>query len=164
MYVLCLSFATQILFSSQYFHYKIFIHEKCLQNESDKFQKSLSQPRIIDALGRGPAVENPCSNFYIFRRMRRKKVLDWMVVSITQIQSPLTTFLLNQILICTAILKCQTVQHFSKGLLAIFSSWFCPAFWRWDSNKHLVFSAFTSRPTSLLVLIRVSLFYIMVSM
>jgi hypothetical protein len=32
-----------------YFHYKIFIHEKCLQNENDKFQKILSRPSIIDA-------------------------------------------------------------------------------------------------------------------
>jgi hypothetical protein len=32
-----------------YFHYKLFINEKCLQNENDKFQKSLSQPSIIDA-------------------------------------------------------------------------------------------------------------------
>jgi hypothetical protein len=49
--VLCLSFSTQIrvLFSSEYFHYKIFIHEKCLENENDKFQKSLSRPSIIGA-------------------------------------------------------------------------------------------------------------------
>jgi hypothetical protein len=35
--------------SSEYFHYKTFIHEKCLENENDKFQKSLSPPSIIDA-------------------------------------------------------------------------------------------------------------------
>jgi hypothetical protein len=29
-------------------------------------------------------------------------------------------------------------------------SWFCPAFWWRDSNLYLVFSVFTSRPTSLL--------------
>jgi hypothetical protein len=46
---LYLSFSTQIIFSSEYFHYKIFIHDKCLQNENDEFQKSLSQPSIIDA-------------------------------------------------------------------------------------------------------------------
>jgi hypothetical protein len=45
----CQSFSIQILFSSEYFHYKIFIHEKCLDNENDKCQKSLSRPRIIDA-------------------------------------------------------------------------------------------------------------------
>jgi hypothetical protein len=38
-----------MLFSSEYFHYKIFIYEKCLENENDKFQKSLSRPSIIDA-------------------------------------------------------------------------------------------------------------------
>jgi hypothetical protein len=32
-----------------YFHYKIFIHEKCLQNENDKVQKSLLLPSIIGA-------------------------------------------------------------------------------------------------------------------
>jgi hypothetical protein len=47
--VLCLSFSTQILSSSEYFHYKKFIHEKCLENENDKFQKSLSWPSKIDA-------------------------------------------------------------------------------------------------------------------
>jgi hypothetical protein len=58
--VLCLRFSTQILFSSEYFHYKIFTHEKYSQNENDKFQKSLSRSSIIDALvGRGPAVEEP---------------------------------------------------------------------------------------------------------
>jgi hypothetical protein len=34
-----------------YFHYKIYIHEKCLQNEIDKFQKILSQHSKIDARG-----------------------------------------------------------------------------------------------------------------
>jgi hypothetical protein len=39
----------QTLVTSEYFHYKIFIHEICLENENDKFQKSLSRPGIIDA-------------------------------------------------------------------------------------------------------------------
>jgi hypothetical protein len=38
-----------MLLSSEYFHYKIFIREKCLENENDRFQKSLSRPSIIDA-------------------------------------------------------------------------------------------------------------------
>jgi hypothetical protein len=37
---------------------------------------------------------------------------------------------------------------FSKHLLAIFMSQLCPAFWWRDSNIYLVFSVFTSRPTS----------------
>jgi hypothetical protein len=45
-------------------------------------------------------------------------------------------------------LNCAT---FSKHLLAIFMSWFFPAFWWWDSNIYLVFSTFALRPTSLLV-------------
>jgi hypothetical protein len=32
-----------------YFHCKIFIHEKCLQNKNGKFQKSASRLNIIDA-------------------------------------------------------------------------------------------------------------------
>jgi hypothetical protein len=51
--ILGLSFLThsRILFSSEYFHYKIFIHEKCIENKNDKFQ-NLSQPGIIDARAR----------------------------------------------------------------------------------------------------------------
>jgi hypothetical protein len=44
---------------------------------------------------------------------------------------------------------------FSKDLSSIFMLWFCPAFWWWDSSIYLVFSAFTSRPTSLLAPITV---------
>ena len=49
-----LSFSThpRILFSSEYFHYKILIHEKCLEKENDKFQKNLSRPGKIDARAR----------------------------------------------------------------------------------------------------------------
>jgi hypothetical protein len=39
----------------------------------------------------------------------------------------------------------------------------CPAFWWWDSNIYLVFSAFTSGPTSLIPSIKVSVFILMVS-
>jgi hypothetical protein len=49
-----MSFSThaQILFSSEYFHYKIFIHEKCLEKENDNFQENLSRPGIIGARAR----------------------------------------------------------------------------------------------------------------
>jgi hypothetical protein len=49
-----LSFSThpRILYSSEYFHYKIFIHEKFLEYKNDKFQENLSQPGIIDARAR----------------------------------------------------------------------------------------------------------------
>jgi len=45
-----MSFSThsRILFSSEYFHYKIFIHEKCLEN----LQANLSRPGIIDVMAR----------------------------------------------------------------------------------------------------------------
>jgi hypothetical protein len=44
-----------------------------------------------------------------------------------------------------------TAPHF-QNMLPIFWSWFCPAFWWRESNIYscLVFSVFTSRPTSLL--------------
>ena len=49
--VLGTSFSThsRILFSSEYFHYKIFINEKCLENWNYKYQENLSRPGIIDA-------------------------------------------------------------------------------------------------------------------
>ena len=39
----------EYFFSSEYFHYKTFIHENCLENQNDKFQENLSRPGIIDA-------------------------------------------------------------------------------------------------------------------
>jgi len=49
-----ISFPThsRISFSSEYFHYKIFIHEKCLENQNDNFQENLLRPGIIDARAR----------------------------------------------------------------------------------------------------------------
>jgi hypothetical protein len=49
-----MSFSTnsRILFSSEYFHYKIFINEKCLQNWNNNFYENLSRPGIIDAMAR----------------------------------------------------------------------------------------------------------------
>jgi hypothetical protein len=49
-----ISFSThsRILFASEYFYYKIFIHDKCLENKNDNFQENLSRPGIIDARAR----------------------------------------------------------------------------------------------------------------
>ena len=49
-----LSFLThsRIFFSSEYFHYKTFIHENCSENQNNKFQENLSRPGIIDARAR----------------------------------------------------------------------------------------------------------------
>jgi hypothetical protein len=58
-------------------------------------------------------------------------------------------------------LNCAT---FSKHLLVIFMSWFCPAFWWRDSNMYLVFSVITSRPASLLASIKESVFFFVISM
>jgi len=43
---------TPTLFSSEYFHYKIFINEKFLENKNDNFQENLSLPGIIGARAR----------------------------------------------------------------------------------------------------------------
>jgi hypothetical protein len=58
--LLGLSFSThsRILFSSEYFHYKIFIHEKCLENQNEKF----SRPGIIDARARYRAADRRLRN------------------------------------------------------------------------------------------------------
>jgi len=53
---------SQILFSSEYFHYKIFIHEKCSENETDNFQETRSRPGIIDARARYRATARRFTN------------------------------------------------------------------------------------------------------
>jgi hypothetical protein len=85
-----------------------------------------------------------------------------MIASITRIQSPLnfSWIRFRLVIIIHKYLNCAT---FSKYLLAVLMSWFCPAFWWRDSNIHLVFSVFTSRPTSLLASVSVSVFFFMVS-
>jgi hypothetical protein len=46
--------------------------------------------------------------------------------------------------------------HFWKDVLAFSKIWFCPIFWWRDTMIYLVFSVFSSRPTSLLVSNRIS--------
>jgi hypothetical protein len=47
-------------------------------------------------------------------------------------------------------------ENLSQCLFPIFMLCLCPAFWHLDTNIHLVFSGFTSRPTSLLASNRAS--------
>jgi hypothetical protein len=60
---------------------------------------------------------------------KEKKVLDWLVTSITQIQSALN-FPLNQIWFVSIVPK-YYLNHatFWNDLLAIFMSWLCLEFW-----------------------------------
>jgi len=60
--ILVKSSKERIFFSSEYFHYKTFIHENCLENENDKFQENLSRPGIIDARARYWAAARPLRN------------------------------------------------------------------------------------------------------
>ena len=47
-----LSANSRTFFSSEYIHYKTFIHENCLENYNDKFQEKLSRPGITDPRAR----------------------------------------------------------------------------------------------------------------
>jgi hypothetical protein len=64
--------------------YKIFICDKCLQNENDKFQKSLSRPSIIDARGhywaaarrlRSPALKGMTALMFDTERERNSNLI-----------------------------------------------------------------------------------------
>jgi hypothetical protein len=80
-----------------------------------------------------------------------------MVGNITRIQSLLISSWIK-FWFFTVIPKYLNCATFSKHLLVIFLSWFCPAFWWRDSSIYVVFSALTSRPASLIASIRVSVF------
>jgi len=56
-----------MFFSSEYFHYKTFIHENFLENYNDKLQENLSRPNIIDARVRYRAAA---------RRLRNTELLN----------------------------------------------------------------------------------------
>jgi hypothetical protein len=85
------------------------------------------------------------SNFYVFRQ---HTILDWLVASPTFnfiSTSPWIKFWF--VTVVPSSVNCATLL---KDLLGIFMSWFCLAFWWEESNIHLVFLEFPSRPTSLL--------------
>jgi hypothetical protein len=63
------------LFSSEYFHYKIFIHEKCLENYNDKFEENLSWPSIIDARARYRAAAGRLSIREFCENQRRESII-----------------------------------------------------------------------------------------
>jgi hypothetical protein len=82
------------------------------------------------------------SNFYVFRQVtRRRKVLYWMVASISRIFSWIKFW---SVTVVPRYLNCTT---FWNDLAAVFMIWSCPAFWCWESDIYLAFFAFTSRPT-----------------
>ena len=71
-----LSFSThsRIFFSPEYFHYKTFIHENCLENQNDKFQENLSRPGIIDSMARYRAAAQRLRNTAVHHRSKCGRV------------------------------------------------------------------------------------------
>jgi hypothetical protein len=103
------------------------------------------------------------SDFYIFSQQTRRQKF-W-----TEWQQALPEFSLLLISswikfwFVTVVPKYLNCATFSKDLLSIVTSWFCPAFWWRDSNVHFASSSFTYRPSSLLTAIKVYVFFFMLS-
>jgi hypothetical protein len=75
-----------------------------------------------------------CFNIYVFgRQTTRQGFLNWMIA---------LNFLWIKFWFVTFLPKYFKFALFSKFLCAIFMLWFCPAFWRQDSNIYLVFCAY----------------------
>jgi hypothetical protein len=78
-------------------------------------------------------------------------IVMWQIL-ITQQLSSIENLLLicswNKFVFVTVVPRYFNFATFSKCLLAIFMSWWCPAFWWRDSNTYLVCSVCTSRPIS----------------
>ena len=89
---------SRILFSSEYFHYKTFINEKCSENKNDNFQENLSRPARYNwcqgpVPGRGPAVEK---HWYMSYRIRME--LRSILILLASCQQ---TYITYTIAVCT---------------------------------------------------------------
>jgi hypothetical protein len=88
----------------------------------------------------------------------RQKCPNQMLASIPRTQSTLNLFV-HLILICQCYSQIFKPCHIFKKPICML----CPFFWYHEININLVFSGYTSRPTSLLVSDRAFVFFFMVS-
>jgi hypothetical protein len=87
---------------------------------------------------------------FLDSRREDKKLLHWMMGSIERI-SLLLIFSRIKFWYVTGVSKQLICATFSKDLIDVLTSWFCADFWWRDSNLCLDYSAFTSKPTSVIV-------------